>query len=537
VTGAAGNWNFADIWEVVADHQPNAPAVVQGGRRLTWRELDRRADGIAAGLLAAGLGHQDKVAQYLTNCPEFLETLFATFKAALVPVNTNFRYRDDELVQLWDDADVVAVVFHGTFTPTVDRVRSRVPRVRLWLWVDDGTEPCPPWAVDLATLADAPPAGRTVPPWGRSGDDLYLLYTGGTTGLPKGVMWRQDDVVMAMDAPAKDHLPLLFDREAVAAKLRPGLVVLPAAPLIHGTSSFNTMNAMNAGACVVLLEQRSYDPVELLDAVQREGVRSLFLVGDVFAKPLVDALDREPGRWDLSSLRLVFSSGVTFSQATKERLLRHNPALRTVDALGSSEVLGAAQSVSSAGATAATGSFRLAPGAKVLTEDGREVQPGSGEAGRMAFAGRVPLGYYKDPVKSAATFPVYDGVRYSVPGDWVQVEADGTLTFLGRGSLCINTGGEKVFPEEVEEALRTHPGVADAAVVGVPDERFGQAVCAVVEAAVEPPPGEDELRAHVRGQLAGYKVPKRVVFLASLGRGPNGKLDYRRLADEALRRR
>src|SRR5438270_580244 len=352
-------WNFADVWEVVADMQPDKPATVHGDRRSTWGEFDRRADGVARALLDAGLQRQDKVAQYLYNCPEYLESVFASMKAGLVPVNTNYRYGDEELVYLWDNADAVAVMFHGAFTERIEDIRARVPGVRLWLWVDDGSGPCPAWAVPYEDGAKQA-TERVVPPWGRTGDDLYMLYTGGTTGMPKGVMWR----------------------EAV-----------------------------------------------------RQGV------------------------------------------------LRHPPGMLLVDAFSSSEALGMGQSISSAGGAAKTAKFMLGEHARVLTDDGRDVEAGSGEMGRVAVRGRCPVGYYKDPEKSARTFPVIDGERYSVPGDYATVEADGTLRLLGRGSVCINTGGEKVYPEEVEEALKEHPAVGDAVVVGVPDERFGEIICAWVELA------------------------------------------------------
>ena len=523
-------WNFADIWEWVADHLPDAPGQVQGDRRFTWAEMDRRADGIAAVLLAGGAGHQDKVAQYLHNAPEYLESMFGIYKAALVPVNTNYRYTDDELVHLWTNADAVAVIFHGSFADRVERVRHRVPAVATWVHVAGGTDaPCPPWAIPYEEAAVSASA-RTGAPWGRSGDDLYILYTGGTTGTPKGVMWRQDDVVGSLDSGSRRPLPAEPSAAALAERLvGPGPVNLPAAPLMHGTGAFNAMWNLALAGSVVTLSGRSFDVVELLDTCQREQVKSISIVGDAFAKPMLRALDAEPGRWDISSLRVVVSSGVMWSAETKAGLLRHNPRLILLDSLGSSEAIGMANATTTAGGTSATARFRLGPQTRVLTVDGRDVAPGSGERGRVAQAGRMPVGYYKDAEKSAATFAVIDGVRYSIPGDWAEVEADGTVKLLGRGSQCINTGGEKVYPEEVEEVLKEHPAVADAAVVGLPDERFGEAVTALVE----PLPGcrldPDEVIAHVKAHLAAFKAPKRVIEVASIGRAANGKLDYRRL--------
>jgi acyl-CoA synthetase (AMP-forming)/AMP-acid ligase II len=522
------------MWEWVADHRPEAPAQKQAERAFTWAEMDRRADGIAATLLAAGAGRQDKVGQYLYNCPEFLESMFGLFKAGLVPVNTNYRYADDELVYLWDNADAVAVVFHAGFTERVERVRPRVPSVRTWLWVDDGSgQPCPGWGVPYEDAA-ASAAGRVGPPWGRSGDDLYLLYTGGTTGRPKGVMWRQDDLVGSLDAASRRPLPDQPSDAALADRLaKPGPVHLPAAPLMHGTGAFNAMWALCLAGSVVTLVGHRFDVVELLDTIERERVKSISIVGDAFAKPILHALDAEPGRWDITSLRFIVSSGVIWAADTKAGLLRHNPGLIMIDSLGSSEAISVANAVTTSGEAAATARFVLGSNGRVLTEDGRDVVPGSGEVGRVALRGRTPLGYHKDEAKSADTFLVVDGVRYSVPGDWAEVEADGTVRLLGRGSQCINTGGEKVYPEEVEEVLKLHPAVDDAAVVGVPDERFGEAIAALVAPAPGAVVDGAELIGHVKSHLAAFKAPKRVIAVASLGRAANGKLDYRRLKEQA----
>jgi len=537
---AHGGWNLAEIWEHNADRFPDAVAQLQGDRTYTWAEFDRRADGVARTLLDGGAERQDKVAHYLYNCPEYLESMFGMFKAGLAPVNTNYRYGDDELLYLWDNADAVAVVFHGTFTERCAALRDRLPRVRTWIHVDDGTGACPEWAVPYETAA-ASASSRVVPPWGRSPDDLYILYTGGTTGMPKGVMWRQDDIVGSLDAPSKQPLPALPGWEAFDARIsKPGPRNLPAAPLMHGTGAFNAMWNLVLAGSVVTLEGRHFDAVEMLDTIERLRVNSTSIVGDAFAKPVLRALDTEPTRWDISSMRVVVSSGVIWAAETKQGLLRHNDRLIMIDSLGSSEAIGMASSTTTAESVGrddvTTAKFALGPNTKVLTEDGREVAPGSGERGRVALRGRSPIGYYKDPAKSAATFVIYDGVRWSIPGDWAEVEADGTLRLYGRGSQCINTGGEKVYPEEVEEALKTHPSVADAAVVGVPDERFGQAITALVE----PNPGaevdEPALVAHVRSKLAHFKSPKRILPIDTVGRAANGKLDYKRLTAEAVAR-
>ncbi len=529
-------WNFADVWELVAQLQPDAEAVVQGARRLRWADFDRRADGVARWLLGRGVDRQDKVATYLYNSPEYLESVFAATKIGLVPVNTNYRYAEDELAYLWHNADAVAVVFHGTFTDHVAAVRERVPGVRAWLWVDDGSGPCPRWATPFEEAAESA-GGRAAAPWGRSGDDLVMLYTGGTTGMPKGVMWRQDDLFARLNSAGFRRYPeqggLAAVRQAVSGG-GPGVVRHPACPLMHGTGLFTAMECLAEAGRVVLLESRRYDPVAALDAIEAESVNDLVIVGDSFARPLLAALDEHPGRWDLSSLVGIVSSGTMWSEEVKEGLLAHQARMLLIDVFSSSEALGIGASVSSAGSARRTAEFTLGPEVKVLAPDNRMVAPGSAEIGVLALAGRNPLGYYKDPEKSGVTFRVVDGVRYSIPGDFAAVREDGSIQLLGRGSLVINTGGEKVFPEEVEEALKTHPAVLDAVVVGIPHPVYGQEVVAAVEAAPGAQVPVVELVEHVKGRLAAYKAPRRVRVVDSIGRAPNGKVDYRRYQREAV---
>ncbi|MEY2754603.1 MAG: hypothetical protein RJB65_961, partial [Actinomycetota bacterium] len=375
-TTTATGWNLAEIWEHNADRFPDAVAQMQGDRTYTWAEFDRRADGIAATLLAGGAQHQDKVAHYLYNCPEYLESMFGMFKAGLAPVNTNYRYGDDELLYLWDNADAVAVVFHGTFTDRCAALRDRLPAVRTWIHVDDGSGPCPDWAVPYEQAA-ASASSRVVPSWGRSPDDLYILYTGGTTGMPKGVMWRQDDMVGSLDAPSKQPLPTVPGWDAFDARIaKPGPRNLPAAPLMHGTGAFNAMWNLVLAGSVVTLEGRHFDPVEMLDTIERLKVNSTSIVGDAFAKPILRALDAEPDRWDVSSMRVIVSSGVIWAAETKQGLLRHNDRLIMIDSLGSSEAIGMASSTTTADTVGrddvTTAKFALGPNTKVLTEDGRE---------------------------------------------------------------------------------------------------------------------------------------------------------------------
>jgi fatty-acyl-CoA synthase len=537
-------WIFADVWEAVADALPDAPALTHGDRTLVWSEFDRRADGVARWLLDTGIGHQDKVALYLYNCPEYLEATFGCLKLGLVPINTNYRYADDELVYLWGNADTVAVVFHGAFAPRIEGIRSRLPRIRSWLWVDDGTSSCPVWAVPYEVAASSavdpgpsggsPAAHRERGPWGRNPDDLMMLYTGGTTGLPKGVMWRQDDLFARLNGAGFRRYPDdggPDDVRAELAKSGRGMTLLPACPLMHGTGGFTALECLNEGGRVVTLTSRQFDPVELLDTVMREQVNGLVIVGDVFAKPILATLDAHPGRWDLTSLVGIISSGVMWSEPVKQGLLRHYPGMLLVDAFSSSEALGMGTSVSSGTSSARTARFSLGPEVRVIGEDGRDVEAGSGRSGVLALGGRIPVGYYKDEAKSAATFRTIDGIRYSVPGDYAEVGADGSIHLLGRGSVVINTGGEKVYPEEVEEAIKTIDGVADAVVVGIPDERFGEEIVAVVELAAGTDPGSIPAAAvidHVKGRLAGYKAPRRVRVVDTIGRSPAGKVDYSR---------
>jgi len=531
---AGQGWTFAEIWETAAAQLPDAPFAKQGARTVNWAQADRRAEGIAAHLLDRGAKKQDKVAQYLYNGVEYLETFFACYKASLVPVNTNYRYTADELVYLWENADAIAVIFHGTFVDTIEPIRSRVPKVRTWIWVDDGSGTCPDWAVpyeDIVETAGAPVRTRVE----RSGDDLYMLYTGGTTGMPKGVMWRQEDLIVALGSGLGLSVPEEYDAGFLASAFtRRGPVGLPACPLMHGTGALTAFGTLNSGGCIVLLESRHFAPIELLDTIDREKVSSVAIVGDAFAKPILAALNAQPDRWTLDSVVGFVSSGVMWSEETKQGMLEHQPKMLLMDAFSSSEALGMGQSVSGGGATAKTARFQAGANTIVVDERGNRVEPGAPTIGRLAVGGRQPIGYYKDPEKSARTFITVEGRRYSCPGDYATIEADGTIRVLGRGSVCINSGGEKIYPEEVEEVLKTHPAVADAVVVGVPHERFGEMVVGVVQPAPGAALDDRAVIEHVRGRLAAYKAPRHIVRIESIGRAPNGKVDYKRLREYAL---
>jgi len=525
-------WNFGDLLERCEAALPDdALALGHGEGDVTWGAYGRRTRRLARALTGLGAAPGDKVAFYLRNDTTYLELLGACFKARLVHVNVNYRYLDDELVHILDDSDAKAVVFHGDFAERVEAVRGRLPGVAAW--VQAGGTPAP-WAVayePLAAEGDDAPLDVT-----RSGDDMLFVYTGGTTGMPKGVMWTHEALWGALgygrNAPCnRRHAPASPEAHAAnVAAHGPGPVQIPACPLMHGTGLFTAVGNLVAGGALVTLVGERFDPAALFDTVERRRASSVVIVGDAFAKPMLQALEADPGRWDLSSLKVVISSGVMWSDAVKRGILRHHPDVLLADMFGSSEAIGFGSSVSSARAGTPTARFRIGEHCKVFTEDHREVVPGSGERGFVARSGPIPSGYYKDPEKTARTFPVIDGVRYAIPGDWCTVEADGTLTLLGRGSACINTAGEKVHAEEVEEALKTHPQVEDALVFGLPDARWGQAVTAVVRLRNGAEVDGEAVRAHTRARLAGYKVPKRLLVTDRAFRAPNGKADYKAAA-------
>ena len=528
------SWNFSDIYAAVAEEIPTSVALVQGDRTRIWRDLDRRTTGIAAFLVAAGLQRQDKVAQYLFNCLEYLESALACFRGGFVPLNTNYRYGPDELAYLWQNGDVACVVFHGSFAPVIERVRARVPKVRQWLWVDDGTGPCPAWATPYEDAA-AYAAAENWRPWPVSGDDILLLYTGGTTGLPKGVMWRQEDLFLPLNTENGDDFPEQPDMAFLKSKVsHRGRAHLTAGPLMHGAGLLTCFVTLSKGGIVSHLQERSFNAIDLLDTVDRDQAATLMWVGDAFARPVLEALDREPDRWDLSSLRTIVSSGVVFSSDVKQRILAHIPHVAIADVFGSSETMSLGRSITKNGAVTKTASFKAKANVRVLTSDGRDAVPGSGETGMLAIGGRQPVGYYNDPEKTAATFRTVDGQRYVVPGDWASVELDGTVSLIGRGSECINSGGEKIFPDEVEIALKSHPTVNDAIVIGVPDPRFGQSIAALVEQQPAGAASAEELIAHVRAQIAAYKAPRAIVFAEAIPRLPNGKADLKLVREMLL---
>jgi fatty-acyl-CoA synthase len=527
-------WNFGDILDAVgAALGPDDMALIHGDRRISWPEMTARSNRMARNLLVRGAKTGDKVGFYLRNQPEYMEGLAACFKARLTHVNVNYRYLEEELFYIFDNSDATVVFFDVEFMDQVVKVQPRLPDVIAWVQIGGGKTA--DFAVayeDLATQGDHSPLG-----FPRSGDDQLFLYTGGTTGMPKGVMWSHQIWRQAgMEGAEAAGLPVPKNmEEQVMAVQMLGRHVrnIPVCPLMHGTGLFTAMGAMLGGGTIVTLtENKRFDPENLFETITREGATNMAIVGDAFGKPMLAYLDEHPGKHDLSSVIGIISSGVMWSTEVKRGLLRHMPNAALTDSFGASEAVGFGSSVMTADGEVKTSKFTIGSKCKVFTEDGREVVPGSGEAGFIARGGAVPLGYYKDPEKSDKTFKTIGGVRYSVPGDWCTVEEDGTITLLGRGSNCINTAGEKVYPEEVEEALKAHDAVKDALVIGVPDDKWGQAITAVVS--LETPIDEAALTAFVKTKLAHYKAPKRILFKTDLGRAVNGKADYKSIKAFAL---
>jgi len=526
-----GRLNLASAWEAIADEVGDSTAVSVAGRHYSWTDFDDRAARLAGTMLEHGLGPDSKVALYLYNGNEYPEAQYAAFKVRGIPVNVNYRYTGDELAYILENSDAEAIFFDHTLADRLEAVRDRCPMLRLAVQVGGGE--VPDWALGYEEAVSADPMPRI----DRSGSDLWFLYTGGTTGMPKAVMWDHTNLLGSMEATFRPfRLPVPSTPAEAAATARSvadagkEIRQLCAAPLMHGTSGIPGLATLSHGGMLSTLSSRAFDADELWRIVELDRITMVTMVGDAFGRPMLESLDRASaeGRMpDLSSLRLLLSSGVMFSAATKEAMLDHH-GCTIVDSLGSSEGTGmASQVMSRRRRDTATARFRLGEHTRVLTDEGIDVQPGSGERGQIALGWPLPLGYFKDPAKTEEAFPMVAGRRWSIPGDWATVEADGTITLLGRGSACINTGGEKVFPEEVEEALKELDAVVDCNVVGLDDDRWGQAVTAVVELTAPGAADADELRAGVRERLAGYKVPKRIVLVDRVERSPNGKTDYR----------
>jgi 3-oxocholest-4-en-26-oate---CoA ligase len=514
--------NFADLFEHAADAFTERIALIWGDTRVTYSELEGRVNRLAHHLAAIGVGPGDHVGLYARNSIPAMETLLAVCKLRAGTVNINYRYTEGELRYMFSDSDLVALVHDREFAPRVAAAAQEAPGLREALVIDDGSEAGIWDGTDYeAALAAASPE-RDFPL--RSGDDVYLLYTGGTTGYPKGVMWRHEDIWRTLGGGIDftTGIPLADEWEQSRRGLEsPGLVRLCSAPLIHGLAQVSTFMGLFAGDTIVMTAR--FDPDEVWRAVQRHHINLLQVVGDAMARPLIEAY--QAGSYDASSLVALSSTAALFSPVVKEACAKALPGVVITEAIGSSETGFGGLSFVSAGAEQ-RGGPTVTPGPDVIVLDDADRPAGPGQVGRLARGGHIPLGYYKDPVKTAALFVDVDGKRYTVPGDLARVEADGAITLLGRGNTCVNTGGEKVFPEEVEGALKSHPAVFDALVIGIPDERLGQRVAALVQLREGRSIDIAALESHLRSTIAGYKVPRSVWLVDVVARTPSGKPDY-----------
>jgi 3-oxocholest-4-en-26-oate---CoA ligase len=527
--------NIADLFEHAADAVPERLAIACGDDAISYRDLEALSNRLAHWLAGGGIGPGDHVGMYGRNSIELLASFLACYKLRAIPVNVNYRYVENELRYLFGEADLKGVVYDRRFSGNVAAVLPDHPAMTAVLAIDDGSGAAlPPGAAEFrAAIGGAPPERDFGE---RSADDIYMLYTGGTTGYPKGVLWRHEDVWRTLgggiDFTTGEPMPDEWEQIRRGSAAPAGLVRLATAPLIHGSAQWGTLPALFCGDSVVFVPQ--FDPHEVWRAVQRHKVNVLMITGDAMARPLIEAYQQE--LYDVSSVVAISSNAALFSPTVKEQYLTLLPNVVITDAVGASETGFTGLGYVSAGNKRAEGpTVTPGPATIVIDENNRPVGPGG--VGRIARGGHIPLGYYKDPAKTAALFAEVDGVRYSVPGDYARVEDDGSFTLLGRGNTCVNTGGEKVYPEEVEGALKSFDGVFDALVIGVPDERLGQRVAALVQ----PRAGHDvdlaALEAHLRTKVAGYKVPRSVWLVEQIGRTPAGKADYswaRRYADEQL---
>jgi 3-oxocholest-4-en-26-oate---CoA ligase len=518
--------NLGDVLERVARTvQPDDPAVICDGAVTTWAAFDRRSNAVARALIAAGLQPNSKVALYMRNGPAYLESLAATFKGRLAHVNVNYRYGVDELAYIIENSDAEAVVFGAEFAAQAAALMPRATGVKVWAQVG-GAPIAGAQSFEALASEDGAPLAMT-----RSPDDIFLLYTGGTTGLPKGVMWPSS-AFWAANAPGRAPIvgaepPATLD--ALMDQIRAGLGRMPVyvgPPLMHGTGLFSAITALTKGGTVVVTYNHHFNPEECIAAVDRHKCGAIIIVGDAFARPLLDTLRATKGKYDVGHVRGMTSSGMMWSPEVKSGLLEFMPDAVLADSFGASEGTGLGLSLVSKDAPPSEARF-LAPNTVIVRAETFEIiPPGTGEVGLVAKKGDLPLGYYKDDARTQKTYVTINGERHLISGDHATIEADGTIKLLGRGSHCINSAGEKIYPEEVEEALKTHPAIFDALVFGVADPRFGQTVSAVASFIEGQSASEADVIAHVRAHLAAYKAPKKIVFAPVTPRAPNGKADY-----------
>jgi len=527
-------FNLADLFENAVDNFGGREYLVVEGQRRSYAEMEERANRLAHHLAAHGVGPGDHVGIYAYNSVEWVETLWAVFKLRAVWININFRYVEEELSYIFANADLVALVVAREFCSRVAGVKDSLSLCKHMVIIDDGSSPADQSGVEGVDYEEAMASGSPERDFGpRSADDRYILYTGGTTGMPKGVVWRHEDVFFALgggnDAQTGERAERPEDMVAWGERAPSQRCTLPIAPLMHGASQWATMSGSFVGGKVVLVSH--FDPEEIWRLVDQEKVGVVMITGDAMGRPLAEALGKSGDGPDVSSLFLMVSTAAVFSPTVKDDFFEHLPSLIIIDSIGSSETGANGMAIITKGNTAMVGggpTVKAGPGATVLDENFEIVKPGSGLRGKLARSGDIPLEYYKDPKKSAETFVTSkDGKRYSMPGDWAVPEADGTITLLGRGSVSINSGGEKIYPEEVEAAIKDHPNVYDAVVVAVPDERFGSRVATVVEPREGAEPTLADIQAHCRIKIAGYKIPRQLHLVDRIERSPSGKPDYR----------
>ena len=527
--------HYASVFEKNSDAIPDEIALVCGDKVQTWKEYDDRAARLASLLTSYGLGPDSKVGLYIHNSNEYLEAQYGVFKISGVSINVNYRYKAEELIYLLDNSDSEAVFFQGCYSQQIDSIKDKLDKVKVFIQIDDGTEQLECAENYEDAIASHQPMERIK----RSEDNIYMLYTGGTTGMPKGVMYTHGGHLRGMlnTAGAWGMIPLQekveiedISKEVLKMAQDHNLnVSIPGCPLMHGTGMWlGALVPHLVGGRVVTMPQLGFDPDFLFKEVERTKTNNIVIVGDAFAKPMVDALDKakkENKPYNLESVNNIISSGVMWSAEVKQGLLEHH-SMVLIDAMGSTEG-GMGSSTTSREKSPGTAKFVINPGVIVLTDEGEHAEPGSGKMGKIGTSALVPKGYYKDEKKSAETFKEFEGVRYSFPGDYALVEADGTITLLGRGSNCINTAGEKVYPEEVEEAVKRNSDIYDCLVVGMKDDRFGQRVVALASFEEGHEITEQELISYTREHLAGYKLPKQVLFVEEVMRAPNGKANYK----------
>ena len=527
------NLDFASVWEMIADLIPENDALICGEEIVSWKEYDSRSSKIASALTKAGLRANSKAGLYLNNSNEYLIGQNAIFKIGGIPINVNYRYVEEELIYLLENSDAEAVFYHACYSSRINEIAKSLPNIKAWIEVSDGTESKFSKSLKYENLLDQHSEMERIH---RDPETIYMLYTGGTTGMPKGVMYKQGEFLVylfrTLKAMGYDVPEDLSDLESriQSAKLNNTFIrSVVGCPLMHGTGMWlGAFLPLLLGGTVITTSNLGFDSDQLWDQVETKKATNIVIVGDAFAKPMLDALNRAKSsgnQYDMSSVQVIISSGVMWSAEVKQGLLEHHD-MQLMDTMGSTEG-GMGSSITTRDNPPATAKFALNPGVIVLADDGEILEPGSKKIGLIGTSGLVPVGYYKDEKKSAETFKEVNGVRYSFPGDYAKLEADGTITLLGRGSNCINSAGEKIYPEEVEEALKKDDSVFDCLVVGMPDKKFGQKIVAVVSTVDNKQVNETELIENTRAKIAGYKLPKTILFTDEVQRAPNGKANYK----------